>query len=76
MVRDAQILEHLPDAVFVLTRHGTIRAVNARSARVYGYRRDELIGTAFQALLSVRLRQGEMVRCEAHLEGNDNVLNS
>jgi PAS domain S-box-containing protein len=59
---NTQILEHLPDAIFVLNRDWTINQVNARSSELYGYRRDELFGLPFEILVPTRLRQRQMIR--------------
>jgi PAS domain S-box-containing protein len=75
MHRIAQILELLPDAVFVLDRDWVISGVNARGARLYGYPRDEMLGLRFEVLIPTRLRQREMLRCEQHVQalGPDSV---
>jgi PAS domain S-box-containing protein len=64
---NTQILEHLPDAIFVLNRDWTINQVNARSSELYGYRRDELFGLPFEILVPTRLRQRQMIRCDEHV---------
>jgi PAS domain S-box-containing protein len=67
MYRDAQIIECLPDAVFVLTCEWAICDVNARSAQLCGYRRDELPGAPFETLFPARLSEREMMRCDEHV---------
>ncbi len=67
MDRIAPILEYLPDAVLVLRRDWTISGVNARSAELYGYGREELRELPFATLLPQRLREREMARCDEYV---------
>jgi two-component system, NarL family, sensor histidine kinase DevS len=65
MDRYEQLFDYLPDAVFVLNRDRTIRRANARSAELFGYERDELVGMPFEALVPTRASPGtrDTVRC-------------
>jgi two-component system sensor kinase FixL len=51
-------MHYLPDAVFVLNRDWTISRANARSAKLFGYECDELVGMPFETLVPARLRPG------------------
>lgn len=57
MDRYENIFDYLPDAVFVLNRDWTISRASARSAELFGYERDELVGMPFETLVQTRLRQ-------------------
>jgi PAS domain S-box-containing protein len=50
------ILEVAPDAIVVITRAGTIHAVNSQTEATFGYRADELIGQPVEMLLPERFR--------------------
>jgi PAS domain S-box-containing protein len=62
MDRYEQIFEYLPDAIFVINRDWTISRANVRSAQLYGYERDELVGLPFETLVPTRLRQRHVTR--------------
>jgi two-component system cell cycle sensor histidine kinase/response regulator CckA len=50
------LLEGSPDAIVVVNQSGTIVLVNAQAERLFGYRRDEMIGKPAEILLSQHLR--------------------
>ncbi len=54
----ADILEHLPDAVFIVTgeAEGRIRYLNAQATQMFGYERSELIGRSIESLIPPHLR--------------------
>ena len=50
------ILESAPDAMIISDPHGRILLVNAETERLFGYRRDELVGQLVDILVPERFR--------------------
>jgi two-component system sensor histidine kinase/response regulator len=50
------LLEAAPDAMVISDRDGHIHLVNAQAEKLFGYRRDELIGQPVEMLVPARLR--------------------
>ncbi len=50
------LLESIPDATVAVDRDGTILQINSQVQELFGYERDELIGTKVEMLVPERLR--------------------
>jgi len=49
----ADLLDAAPDAILVVDEKGRLVLVNAQAERLFGYRREQLIGTSVELLLSL-----------------------
>ncbi len=54
--RFRRLLESAPDAMVIVDQAGTIVLVNAQAERIFGWRRDELVGQSVELLVPGRLR--------------------
>ncbi len=52
------LVEAMPDALIISDQDGRIRLVNAQTERLFGYRREELIGQLIELLVPERVRAG------------------
>jgi PAS domain S-box-containing protein len=55
-MRYRALLDAAPDAILVVNQSGTIALVNAQAERLFGYRRNELIGQPMEILIPQRFR--------------------
>ncbi len=54
--KNIEILELIPDAIVIVNSGGQIIFVNSQAEKVFGYKRDELIGKPVEMLVPERLR--------------------
>ncbi len=54
------LLEAVPDALVVVDERGRILRVNAQTERLFGYRRQEILGQEIEALMPERFRDGHV----------------
>lgn len=50
------LLESAPDAMVIIDEQGKIRLINAQAERMFGYRREALMGKPIESLIPERLR--------------------
>ncbi|GAB2883545.1 PAS domain S-box protein [Nocardioides pacificus] len=60
--RFRNLLEAAPDAMVIVDDTATIVHVNRQVERVFGYRRDELVGQEIEVLIPERQRRGHLAR--------------
>ena len=58
--RFGELLEFAPDAIVLVNLFGRIVLVNAQTERLFGHRRDDLLGTALEILVPERFRGGHV----------------
>ena len=54
----SELVESSPDALLVVADDGTIRMINAAAERMFGYSRDELVGSDHRLLLAEGFQNG------------------
>jgi diguanylate cyclase (GGDEF)-like protein/PAS domain S-box-containing protein len=61
------LLESAPDAMVIVNAHGHITLVNAQAERLFGYRREELIGQSVGELMPQRFRASHRHQMKVYL---------
>lgn len=54
------LLDSLPDAMIVISGRGTIALVNGQTERIFGYKRDEMLGRPIEMLIPERYRHAHL----------------
>jgi PAS domain S-box-containing protein len=62
------IFQASPDGVLIVDEEGTIRDLNPRAERLFGYGRDELVGQKVELLVPEATREGHVAQREAFTE--------
>src|SRR5262245_22278101 len=58
--RSRQVLEAAPNGMIIVTREGAIAQVNAAVEVIFGYPREELLGSSIEVLVPERFRGGHL----------------
>lgn len=66
--RVGDLLEAMPDALVVVDRLGRIALVNGQAERLFGYRREELLGQALEILVPARFRASHVRQREDYVD--------
>jgi len=62
------LLESAPDAMIIADQHGKIAIVNHQAEQMFGYTRDEMLGSDVEILLPTRFREKHVQHREAFLD--------
>ena len=65
------LLEATPEALLLTDRAGRIHAMNAAAERLFGYRREELVGQPMELLVPSRVRPAHLVQRERYQQSPD-----
>ncbi len=60
--RDRAIVESSPDAMLIVSDYGRVLMINARTERLFGYSRAELLGNTVEMLMPARFRDEHIRR--------------
>jgi PAS domain S-box-containing protein len=61
------LLESAPDAIVIMTSRGEIHLVNAQTEKLFGYKREELLGLAVEVLIPQSRRAQHLPYRDEHL---------
>ncbi|MDH4107071.1 MAG: PAS domain S-box protein [Gammaproteobacteria bacterium] len=62
------LLESAPDAMIIVDDHGKVAIVNHQAEQMFGYTREEMLGSDIEALLPTRFRERHVGHRDAYLE--------
>jgi PAS domain S-box-containing protein len=63
-----ELVEFAPDAIIVSNQEGRIAMVNSQTEKLFGYRRDELLGQSVETLTPELSESGAVIRLDAPAE--------
>ncbi|MEA2301756.1 MAG: hypothetical protein QOE44_2291 [Solirubrobacteraceae bacterium] len=63
------LLESAPDAMVIVNAHGHIALVNAQAERLFGYRREEIVGQGIGELIPKRYRAQHRQHLKEYMRG-------
>ncbi|GAB2822052.1 hypothetical protein GCM10027200_21860 [Lentzea nigeriaca] len=66
--RFQQLVLAAPDAMLIVDEHGTIVLVNEQTERLFGYRRDDLVGQSIELLIPARRRERHVGHRQRYLK--------
>jgi two-component system, LuxR family, sensor kinase FixL len=63
------LLEVAPDAMIIVNEHGRIVIANTQSERLFGYRREEMLGEPIELLVPTRFRPQHPAQRQGYMQG-------
>src|SRR5262245_50482566 len=66
-----ELVEFAPDAIIVASQEGRITLVNSQAEKLFGFRRDELLGQSVETLTPPASESVDVVRLDAPMELGD-----